>query len=98
MKNSSEDETTFDFIAPPWSGSLDDTLTEIFLRDDALEDVEKAIDEEVYRLYGIGDEDRRAIESELAQPAPRARRQRKRSRITSTRRSWLCAGSAMPWE
>ena len=68
MKNSAEDETTFDFIAPPWSCSLNDTLTEIFLRDDALKDVEKAIDEEVYRLYGISDEDRKAIESELAEP------------------------------
>ncbi len=64
-----EDEITFDFIAPPWSATLDDTLTDIWLREDALKDVEKAIDEEVYRLYGISDEDRRAIESELAQPA-----------------------------
>lgn len=64
---SSDDETTFDFIAPPWSYSLDDTLTETFLRDDALKDVEKAIDEEVYRLYAISDEDRKAIESELAE-------------------------------
>jgi hypothetical protein len=68
MQNSCEDETTFDFIAPPWTVSLDDTTTELFLRDDALADVEKAIDEEVYRLYGISDEDRKAIESELAQP------------------------------
>ena len=65
---SAEDETTFDFIAPPWSCSLDDTSTELFLRDDALADAEKAIDEEVYRLYGITDEDRKAIESELAEP------------------------------
>lgn len=68
MKNSAEDETTFDFIAPPWSCSLDDTTTELFLRDDALKDVEKTIDEEVYRLYDISDEDRRAIEDELAEP------------------------------
>lgn len=67
-RDSAEDDTTFDFIAPPWYGTLDDTLTEIFLRDDALADVEKAIDEEVYRLYGISDQDRKAIESELAQP------------------------------
>lgn len=68
-QDSSEDETTFDFIAPPWSATLDDTLTDIWLREDALADVEKAIDEEVYRLYGIGEADRRAIESELAEPA-----------------------------
>lgn len=68
MKNSTEDETTFDFIAPPWSCSLNDTSTELFLRDDALADVEKAIDEEVYRLYSISDEDRKAIEAELSDP------------------------------
>ena len=68
MKNSSEDETTFDFIAPPWSITLDGTTTELFLREDALKDVERDIDEEVYRLYGIGDADRRAIEAELAKP------------------------------
>ncbi len=68
MKESAEDETTFDFIAPPWTVSLDDTLTEIWLRDEILGDVEKAIDEEVYRLYAISDQDRKAIESELAQP------------------------------
>jgi hypothetical protein len=69
MQDSAEDETTFDFIAPPWSVSLDDTLTDIWLRQDALKDVEQAIDEEVYRLYDISDEDRKAIESELAEPA-----------------------------
>lgn len=68
MKNSIEDETTFDFIAPPWSCSLNDTSTELFLRGDALADVEKDIDEEVYRLYAISDQDRKAIESELAEP------------------------------
>ncbi|MHB8120266.1 MAG: hypothetical protein ACYDHX_16355 [Methanothrix sp.] len=68
MRNTAEDETTFDFIAPPWTVSLDDTLTEIFLRDDALKDVEHAIDEEVYRLYAISDQDRKAIESELSDP------------------------------
>jgi len=65
---SSEDETTFDFIAPPWTVTLNDILTEIWLRDDALKDAEHVIDEEVYQLYGISDEDRKAIESELALP------------------------------
>jgi type I restriction-modification system DNA methylase subunit len=68
MQDSAEDETTFDFIAPPWTASLDDTTTVLFLREDALKDVERDIDEEVYRLYGISDEDRRAIEAELAEP------------------------------
>jgi len=67
--DAAEDEPTFDFIAPPWTSSLDDTSTELFLRDDALADVERAIDEEVYRLYGISEADRKAIESELAEPA-----------------------------
>ena len=66
---SAEDETTFDFIAPPWAASLNETLNEVRLQDDSLKDVEKAIDEEVYLLYGISDEDRRAIETELAEPA-----------------------------
>jgi hypothetical protein len=65
----SDDETTFDFIAPPWTASLEDTLTEIRMRKDALQDVERDINEEVYKLYGIANEDRRAIESELAEPA-----------------------------
>jgi len=68
MKDSSEDETTFDFIAPPWSVTLDDTTTDLFLRGDALADVERDIDEEVYRLYGIGEADRRGIEAELSEP------------------------------
>ncbi|MBP7068906.1 MAG: BREX-1 system adenine-specific DNA-methyltransferase PglX [Methanothrix sp.] len=64
----SEDETTFDFIAPPWSGTLKDTLTEIQLRKEALEDVEMAIDQEVYRLYDIRGEDRQTMETELSEP------------------------------
>ncbi|MDD3710395.1 MAG: BREX-1 system adenine-specific DNA-methyltransferase PglX [Methanothrix sp.] len=66
--DSADDETTFDFIAPPWTGSLDDTLTELYLREEALADVEAEIDEEVYRLYGISEEDRAAIEAELSGP------------------------------
>ena len=68
MKESAEDETTFDFIAPPRTASLGDTLAEILLQEDAQKKVERDINEEVYRLYGISDEDRRAIESELAEP------------------------------
>ncbi|MEM2097382.1 MAG: hypothetical protein QXI70_04425, partial [Methanothrix sp.] len=63
--DAAEDETTFDFIAPPWTGSLEDTITEIWLRHESLQDVEREIDEEVYRLYAISEEDRRAIEAEL---------------------------------
>ncbi|MBA3474045.1 MAG: hypothetical protein H0T57_12605 [Rubrobacter sp.] len=60
-----EDETTYDFIAPPnWETGPDDVQR----RKDRLVEVESEIDEEVYRLYGISGEDRAAIESELAKP------------------------------
>jgi hypothetical protein len=38
-------------------------------RHQQLADIERQIDEEVYRLYEISEEDRRAIEAELAVPA-----------------------------
>ena len=60
--NSAEDETTYDFIAPPdWRTGIQN-LQE---RAKRLADIEREIDEEVYRLYGISDEDRKAIENEL---------------------------------
>jgi len=61
--DSVEDETTYDFIAPPaWPDGID-RVTE---RHQHLAAIEKEIDEEVYRLYEISPEDRRAIEEELA--------------------------------
>jgi len=64
--DSQEDETTWDFISPPdWS----DGLQHIAERHARLAEIEREIDEEVYRLYGISEEDRRAIEAELAEPA-----------------------------
>lgn len=66
-QDSREDETTYDFVAPPaWSTGLND----IAARKAQLASTEHEIDEEVYRLYGISDEDRAAIEAELAQPVP----------------------------
>jgi hypothetical protein len=63
---STEDETTYEFVAPPaWLNGLDEVTT----RASTLADVEHQIDEEVYRLYGISAEDRQAIEVELAEPA-----------------------------
>ena len=60
--DSAEDETTYDFIAPPvWPTGVDD----VGRRHAELADVERRIDDEVYRLYGIAGEDRRAIEAEL---------------------------------
>lgn len=60
-----EDETTYDFVAPPgWSGGQE----YVRRRETRLAEVEREIDEEVYRLYGISAEDRAAIETELAEP------------------------------
>jgi hypothetical protein len=64
-KDSEEDETTYDFIAPP---AWPDGPARVAERHRQLEWVEKEIDEEVYRLYEISPEDRRAIEEELAEP------------------------------
>lgn len=62
--DSEDDETTWDFIAPPdWK----DGIHKIDERRARLAEIERKIDEEVYRLYGISDEDRRAIETELAE-------------------------------
>jgi hypothetical protein len=65
-KSDSEDhERTYDFIAPPsWLTGIEDVANS----HRKLAEIERDIDEEVYRLYGISDEDRAAIESELAEP------------------------------
>jgi hypothetical protein len=61
--DSEEDETTWDFVTPPdWP----DGIQKVTERHAQLAEIERQIDEEVYRLYGISDEDRRAIEAELA--------------------------------
>jgi len=63
--DSEDDETTYDFIAPPdWKTGIDDVAA----RRRELARIEEGIDEEVYRLYGISEEDRKAIEEELAEP------------------------------
>jgi hypothetical protein len=63
--DSNQDETTYDFLAPPaWEMGINDVAK----RHRKLAEIEKEIDEEVYRLYGISDEDRAAIEVELAEP------------------------------
>jgi len=60
-----EGETTYDFVAPPaWDGGME----ALWHRKADLSRVESEIDEEVYRLYGIGSEDRAAIEQELREP------------------------------
>jgi type I restriction-modification system DNA methylase subunit len=66
---SEEDEITYDFVAPPlWSGGIE-TVSQ---RHKALRELEIQIDEEVSRLYEISNEDRQAIETELATPIPNA--------------------------
>ncbi len=61
--DSEEDETTYDFAEPPgWP----DGVEQVTARHRELAETEKEIDEEVYRLYEISPEDRRAIEEELA--------------------------------
>jgi hypothetical protein len=61
--DSEEIETTWDFIAPPdWP----DGIQQVAEHHSQLAEIERQIDEEVYRLYGISIEDRRAIEAELA--------------------------------
>jgi len=62
--DSQEDESTWEFVAPPsWHSGIDETTS----RRMQLASIEHKIDEEVYRLYGILDEDRVAIEVKLAE-------------------------------
>ncbi len=59
---SAQDETTYDFLASPrWATGLQD----LAISQARLAELESQIDDEVYRLYGISDEDRAAIEAEL---------------------------------
>ncbi len=58
-----EDETTYDFVGPPaWPEGIE----RVAARHRDLAVIEEAIDDEVYRLYEISSEDRRAIEEELS--------------------------------
>jgi hypothetical protein len=61
------DENTFDFITPLcWKDGLENVVA----AEARLADLEHQIDNEVYRLYGITDADRAAIEAELAGEPP----------------------------
>jgi hypothetical protein len=63
QEDSEEDETTYDFNQPPaWPEGVE----RVTARHRDLVSLEKAIDEEVYRLYEISVEDCRAIEAELS--------------------------------
>jgi len=57
-----EDDTSYDYVAPPPWPDGGDTVTRRLLE---LSDVESQIDEEVYRLYEMSDADRKAIQLEI---------------------------------
>jgi len=58
-----EDETSHEFVAPPaWRTGAEDVAR----RHAQLAGIEQRIDEEVYRLYGLGEDDRAAIEADLS--------------------------------
>ena len=60
--DSQEEETSFEFRAPPsWSSGMEDLVH----RQRSLAALEKEIDDEVYRLYDISGDDRRTIEEQL---------------------------------
>jgi len=62
IKATKESEMSFEFIEPPnWSEGLDSFLS----RDAQLKDLERRINYEVYRLYGIGEEEKTAVEAEM---------------------------------
>lgn len=63
LQDSEEDEITYDFNAPP---AWPDGAERVAARHRDLAALETEIDEEVYRLYEISPEDRRAIEEELS--------------------------------
>jgi type I restriction-modification system DNA methylase subunit len=61
--DSREDETSYDFVAPPpWP----DGTAQVATRHRDIAALERDIDDELYRLYDFSSEDRRAIEEELA--------------------------------
>ncbi|RME56407.1 hypothetical protein D6779_10675 [Candidatus Parcubacteria bacterium] len=62
MVEAKRDELTFEFISP-WN--FGQGLAQFQVSQERLAYVETRINEEVYRLYGISDEDRAAIEAEL---------------------------------
>lgn len=67
--DSFEEETDWDFIAPPrWPEGVSDTAR----RAARLARIERLIDDEIYALYGIGSRDRKVIEAELSR-GPRDR-------------------------
>jgi len=63
------DETTFDFITPSFSSTLDGMIILVKSRHENLRLIENQIDNEVNHLYEISSEDRDLIEKEIG-PSP----------------------------
>lgn len=62
--DSTEDDTTYDFTAPlPWANGLEVKKK----REEEIARLEAELDDLVYDLYGISDEDRKLIEKELSE-------------------------------
>lgn len=67
-----EQETCYDFVAPPaWPGGLNAAAA----RRAELEQVERALDAEVERLYGIGEAERAALRAEPGADRPAGRQE-----------------------
>jgi hypothetical protein len=63
IQKAEKDENTYDFVAPAqWEIGPDDLVATQAL----LSNLETQIDEEIYQLYGIGDQDRTVVEGELS--------------------------------
>ena len=62
-RQAAEQETSYDFVAPSaWPAGIRADIARII----SLTSLEREIDEEVFRLYGISEADREAIEAELS--------------------------------
>ena len=61
--DSDENEITYDFVTPP---SFSMGIGDVETRHQEIKAIEQEIDEDTFRLYGISNKDRAAIETELA--------------------------------
>jgi hypothetical protein len=94
QQDSREDETTWDFVAPPpWP----DGVERVAERHRQLAEIERQIDEEVYRLYGIADADRAAIEAELAEGSTLAEDEADPAEPAKTVTAWTGETLAQAW-
>lgn len=64
----SENETTYNFVLPPWHISFNETIVYLKNRAQMQSDIEDKINDDIYNLYGINIFEREKIESELKSP------------------------------